>query len=70
MDSRVQELKDLFVGEAAKLIGISPSYLRELLRRGQIKHFGRRGLARFWLIDEKSLLEWAAQRERRRKGGE
>jgi len=61
--------KDLFVGEAAKLIGISPRYLRELLARGEVKADGRRGIGRYWLVNRQSLLEWAAQRERRRKGG-
>ena len=59
--------RDFTTRDAAKLASISQRQMQRLLKQGVIANRGRRGIGRYWLVDEASLKNWVAQR--RRKGG-
>lgn len=53
------------VAEAARILGVSESYTRRLLRDKKIE--GRRLQGWVWLVDRDSVFAYAAQRKRASK---
>ena len=53
------EKRLLSVREAAAQAGVSPQYIRRMLRKNVLKGFR---VGRVWLLDEDAVFEWIARR--------